>query len=154
MKKRLFSIFFFAVYWAILIKVMVFKQVPLIRIGHLMLNFGGTREGEANLVPFKTILPYFFGYKGWIIAGINLAGNILPLVPVGLFASFVFRNMTWKKSFVLAVATGIVIELMQVVFRVGIFDIDDVILNGLGVVIGYAALAIVKKWLWLRTDSV
>jgi glycopeptide antibiotics resistance protein len=45
--------------------------------------------------------------------------------------------MTWQKSLALAVAVGLAIEGMEVVFRVGIFDIDDVILNALGVMIGY-----------------
>ena len=133
-------------YSAILIKVMVFKDVPTIRIGSLMLNFGGTDAGHpANFVPFKTILPYLLGEKGLIIAGINLVGNIALLVPIGFFAPFVYRNMTWRKSLALAVAAGLVIEGMQVVFRVGIFDIDDVILNGLGVMIGYWAFTILAK---------
>jgi glycopeptide antibiotics resistance protein len=47
--------------------------------------------------------------------------------------------MTWRKSLALAVAVGLAIEGMEVVFRVGIFDIDDVILNALGVMLGYCA---------------
>jgi glycopeptide antibiotics resistance protein len=147
MKKRLLSAFILIVYSTILIKVMVFKDVPTIRIGHLMLNFGGTHEGPANLVPFKTILPYLLGEKGWMIAGINLVGNIVLLVPIGFLVPFVYRNMTWKKSVVLAVAAGLAIEGMQAVFRVGIFDIDDIILNGIGVMTGYWAFTILAKWM-------
>lgn len=103
-----------------------------------MLNFGGTdANGRANFLPFKTIVPYLLGDGGWIIAGINLVGNIAPLVPIGFLAPFVCRNMTWKKSLVLAVASGLAIEGMQVLFHVGIFDIDDVLLNALGVMVGY-----------------
>lgn len=141
-------------YSAILVQVMVFKDMPTIRIGRLMLNFGGTdASGQANFVPFKTILSYLLGYKGWIIAGINLVGNIVPLVPIGFLAPFVFRNMTWKKSLVLAAATGLAIEGMQVVFRVGIFDIDDLILNGLGVMIGYGTFSVITKWILPRLRS-
>ena len=145
MKKRLLSAFILIAYSAILIKVMVFKDLPVIRIGPLMLNFGGTQEGPANLVPFKTILPYLLGEKGLIIAGINLVGNIVLLVPIGFLVPFVFRNMTWKKSLALAVAAGFAIEGMQEVLHVGIFDIDDVILNGLGVMIGYWAFTILAN---------
>lgn len=129
-----------AAYSALLIKVMVFKDIPLIRVGHLMFNFGGAdANGQANLVPFKTILPYLLGYKGWIIAGINLAGNVGLLVPIGFLLPFVYRDVTWKKSLILAAAAGLAIEGLQVAFRVGIFDIDDVLLNALGVMIGYGA---------------
>ena len=47
----------------------------------------------------------------------------------------------------LAAAAGLAIEGMQVVLRVGIFDIDDVILNALGVMIGYWTFAILAKWM-------
>ena len=112
---------------------MVFKDVPLIRLGRLMINFGGTHEGQANLLPFKTILPYLLGEKGLMIAGINLIGNIVLLIPIGFLTPFVYRNMTWKKSLALAVSIGFAIEGMQALLHVGIFGIDDVILNGLGV---------------------
>ena len=132
--------------WAvILVKVMVLKDLPVITIGALMFNFGGSHDGPANLVPFKTILPYLFGKKGFIIAFINLAGNIVLLVPIGFLVPFVFRNMTWKKSLAPAVATGFAIEGMQALLHVGIFDIDDVILNGLGVMVGYWAFMMLAK---------
>jgi glycopeptide antibiotics resistance protein len=145
MKKRLISTFILIVYCAVLIKVMVFKDISIIRIGSLMLNFGGTHEGPANFVPFKTILPYLLGEKGFIIAGINIVGNIVLLVPIGFLVPFVYLKMTWKKSFALAVAAGFAIEGMQEVLLVGIFDIDDVILNGVGVMVGYWGFTIFPK---------
>ncbi len=138
------------VYSVFLIKVMVFKDVPLIKVGQLMLNFGGTAVGEANFVPLKTIVPYLLGYKGWIIAGINLVGNIALLVPIGFLVPFVYRNMTWKKTFILAAASGLAIEVVQTLLHVGIFDIDDVILNAFGVMIGYFAFLTLEKWVRLK----
>ncbi|HMH33465.1 MAG TPA: VanZ family protein [Puia sp.] len=145
MKKRLLSTFMLIAYSAILIKVMVFKDLPIIRIGSLIFKFGGTQTGPANFLPFKTILPYLRGEKGLIIAGINLVGNIVLLVPIGFLVPFVYRNMTWKKTLALAVAAGFAIEGMQALFRVGIFDIDDIILNGLGVIVGYWVFTILAK---------
>jgi glycopeptide antibiotics resistance protein len=55
MKKSLIAILILIAYSAVLIKVIVFKNLPLIRIGSLMIKFGGTQQGPANLVPFKTI---------------------------------------------------------------------------------------------------
>ena len=133
-------------YTAILIKVMVFKDLPLIRIGSFMLNLGGTHEGPPNILPFKTILPYLLGERGWLMAAINLAGNIALLVPVGLLAPFIYQRMSWKKALALAVAAGMAIEGMQIVLHVGIFDIDDVMLNGLGVMIGYWVFLMQAKW--------
>jgi glycopeptide antibiotics resistance protein len=130
---------------------MVFKNMPFIRIGPLMFKFGGTHEGPANLVPFKTIGLYLFGEKGFIISFINLAGNIVLLAPIGFLVPFVYRNITWRKTIVLAVAAGLAIEGMEALLHVGIFDIDDVILNGLGFMAGYLAFIIAaKKIRWTR----
>jgi glycopeptide antibiotics resistance protein len=145
MKQRIISTFLLIAYSAVLIKVMVYKDVPMIRIGSLMIYFGGSQTGPANLVPFKTILVYLLGEKGLMIGGINLVGNIVLLMPVGFLVPLIFRNITWKKTLAVAVAFGFAIEGLQVVLRVGIFDIDDVILNGLGVMIGYWAFTILAK---------
>jgi len=146
MKKRLVPALVLAAYGALLIKVMVFKDLPTIRVGRLMFNFGGADAGHApNFVPFSTIVPYLLGHKGLIIAGVNLVGNVALLVPVGLLLPFVYWNLTWKKSLVVAVASGFIIETLQTVLRVGIFDIDDVILNALGVIIGYWIFVILAK---------
>lgn len=146
MYKRFLPSFLLIIYSAVLIKVMVLKDVPIVRTGSVMLNFGGTQEGHANLVPFKTIVPYVLGHKGLIIGGINLIGNIVLLVPVGILIPFIYRGVTWKKVFMLAVGTSFLIETMQVMLRVGIFDIDDVLLNAFGVMIGYWMVRIFTHW--------
>lgn len=126
---------------------MVFKDMPTIQIGQLMLNFSGTNAGHGpNFVPFKTILPYLLGHKGLIIAGINLIGNIALLIPIGFLVPCINQKLNWKNSLFIAIISGLTIEMMQVVLGVGIFDIDDILLNALGVMIGYWAFLIFAKW--------
>lgn len=137
MKKHLIATILLIVYCAILFKVMVLKDLPVIRIGHLRLKFGGAHEGNANLIPFKTIIPYLLGKGGFIISGLNIIGNIFLLVPIGFLVPISFQRINWTNALILAFATGFSIELLQVVLQVGIFDIDDVILNGIGVLLGY-----------------
>jgi len=137
MKKRLLSFLLLLAYTIILVKVMVLKDVPMIRMGPVMLNFGGTQVGDPNYIPFKTILPYLLGEYGFLIGALNIIGNIAFLIPIGFLLPFVFAQIDWKKSLVLAILSGMLIELTQVVLHLGIFDIDDVILNGLGVMIGF-----------------
>ena len=148
MKKRIISIILFIAYIAALIKVMVFKDIPTIHVGQLMLNFAGTDTGHGpNFVPFTTIVPYLLGSKGLIIGGINIVGNIALLVPLGFLLPFVYPKIAWKKSLLIAIASGLSIETMQTVLHVGIFDVDDVILNALGVMIGFWAFIVLSKWL-------
>ncbi len=137
MKQRILSAFLLLAYVFVLIKVLVFKDLALIRIGQLRLNFGGTQEGPANLIPFKTILYYLKGNNGLLIAGINIIGNIIALIPLGFLVPLFYKHMNWERSILLALMAGFSIELTQVALHIGIFDIDDVILNGLGVIIGY-----------------
>jgi glycopeptide antibiotics resistance protein len=151
MKKRLLPTTVLILYIAILIKVMVYKDLPTIKIGTLILKLGGTDGGHpANFVPFKTIVPYLFG-SNLIISGSNLAGNIALLVPVGLLLPLVFKSINWKKALMLAVTAGLAIECLQVILRVGIFDVDDVILNALGVMVGYWSYKLLVEW--IRTKN-
>lgn len=146
MHKRLISGILLVAYGAFLVKVMVLKDMPLVRVGRLMLNFGGTDGGHpANLVPFTTIVPYLLGNKGLIIAGINIVGNIALLAPLGFLAPFAYRGITRGKALALGAASGLGIETLQAALRVGIFDIDDVILNALGFMIGFGVFAILAR---------
>lgn len=147
MHTRLLSSLLLAAYSALLIKVMVFKDIPVIHIGRMMFKFGGVEAaGAPNLMPFATIIPYLLGANGELIGGVNLIGNVVLLVPVGLLLPFVIKNLNWKTSFLLAIAAGLLIEGLQVLLQVGIFDIDDVILNALGVMVGYwITVGIVQK---------
>jgi glycopeptide antibiotics resistance protein len=149
--KRVLTVLALVAYGAVLIKVMVFKDVPTIHLGVMMLNFSGTDGGHPpNFVPFKTIGPYLLGANGLIIAGINLVGNIIFLVPIGVLAAIAHARMMWRRLLAVAIVAGLTIEALQVVLQVGIFDIDDVILNALGVVIGYSTFVILDNWMRAR----
>jgi len=147
MRKRLIPTFILIAYSAILIKLIVFKtQRPIrIKLLHLQLKFTDHGTGHVNFLPFKTIWPYLHGHPNWLIAIVNLVGNMVPFVPMGFLVPFVYRKMTWQKSLVLAAAVGLAMEGLELVFRVGIFDIDDVILNALGVMIGYWVFAVFER---------
>ena len=41
---------------------------------------------------------------------------------------------------------SLTVEILQLVFRVGTFDVDDLILNTLGGIIGYLLLILLEKW--------
>jgi glycopeptide antibiotics resistance protein len=135
-KTRLFSAIILAAYGTFLIKLLVFKG-ELLDTELLTINFAGSSTGQVNLVPFRTIWPYLHGEPQWSIALINLVGNIALFVPIGFIVPFVYRRTTWRNSLALAVAFSLVIEGMQAVLRLGIFDVDDVMLNSFGVTVGH-----------------
>ena len=129
---------------------MVFKAIPVIRIGHLRLRFAGTHTGPGNFVPFRSIVPLLSGQGNQLIAMVNLFGNIIPFMPIGLVAPLVVRSISWQKALALGVVTGLTCEVLEVVFRVGIFDVDDILLNAFGVMLGYGVFVMFKRRLQPR----
>ena len=100
---------------------------------------GEMQDYHYNLVLFKEI-KRFWNYRnqlGIFSAYANLAGNILIFVPFGFFmpVACVRRNLfaTATEAFLLS----LLIEVIQLITRVGCFDVDDLFLNTLGGVIGY-----------------
>ena len=92
---------------------------------------------HANYVPFKTILPQLRGKPRWSSAIMNLVGNTLLFAPVGFLVGLLYPQRRWPAALVLAVGVGITMEVMEGLLRVGVVDIDDVLLNVLGVLSGY-----------------
>ncbi len=74
-------------------------------------------------------------------------------MPVGIF-TLVFLNIRKKKNgFIVGAIVGLVfsmcVEVTQYILSVGIFDVDDLILNTLGAIVGvffyYKVLKIIEK---------
>ncbi len=137
MKQKLISTILLIAYIGIIIKVLILKDIPAFHIGYVTLDFAGTHDGPANWIPFKTIIPYLLGSGGWLIGGLNILGNIILLVPVGFLWPFVFTKTNWKQIIIVAILGCLLIEGTQAFLHIGIFDIDDVILNAIGIIIGF-----------------
>ena len=60
--------------------------------------------------------------------------------------------MLWeeKKGFLFTVSVtfqmSLTVEVLQLLFRVGSFDVDDLILNTLGGILGYFLLKKIERW--------
>lgn len=130
-KRLLFTAFLFGVYLLILIKLIVFKLPADLTTANPWLAFS-----NGNYLPFKTILGYLGGEPSWRIAMDNLLGNVLLFVPLGIFLPSLWRTITWKGVLTVALGFSVALEISQL-FVVGTPDIDDVILNSLGVILGY-----------------
>ena len=114
-------------------------------------NYGRIHGQEIyryNLVPFKEI-ERFWIYRSelGIHSFYNLVGNILIFMPAGFFVPILWRN---KRGFMFTVCVtfqmSLLVEILQLVLRVGSFDVDDLILNTLGGMLGYILLVLMGKW--------
>ena len=150
MRTRLFPALILTAYSAVLIYAVVFKGLMPADLSHKAPPARPSRQARppttqprtviirwgANFVPFKTVLPQLRGEPRWSTAIMNLAGNTVLFVPVGVLVPLVHRRMTWPKSLAVGVAVGVAMEGMQWVLHVGIVDVDDVILNAFGAMVG------------------
>ncbi len=102
---------------------------------------------SVNIIPFKTIGNYILHAPNKWVLMTNLLGNVLAFCPLGFLAPVVFDSMrTLKKAVILGACTSVLIELLQLVFRIGSTDIDDVILNTIGCLIGYGLVSILLRY--------
>ncbi|QOS97799.1 VanZ family protein [Brevibacterium sp. JNUCC-42] len=94
----------------------------------------------VNLIPFDTISTFLMNYDHYNsdILVKNLLGNIIIYIPMGIFMPLLFTTMnSMKKVVVFTVIFSLVINILQVTTKIGVFDIDDIMLNVVGGVIGY-----------------
>ena len=115
-------------------------------------RLGAPGEASLNLRPFETIRRFLWVLQnshqlGMVThAVINLAGNVVMFVPLGLLLPAVWSSLRrfwlWLGS-----VTGVIlmVELVQLATRLGACDVDDVILNLLGAFLGYGLW-----WLFCR----
>lgn len=106
----------------------------------------------VNLIPFKTVWLYLRGdlpvNPGDVVmmSFANLAGNVLLLAPMGFLLPLLYDRMrSWKKNLLLGVTFSLTLEMVQY-FLGRTADIDDVLLNSLGILLGYAAWRVVSFW--------
>ncbi|MHA6532433.1 VanZ family protein [Paenibacillus sp. BAC0078] len=116
----------------------------------MFLGFGRTVHTEGplqyNLVPLRTVRLYFDLGNGvsFSMRLINLLGNVAVFAPYGLLLPLLIRHLqSFIRLALLAIPGILVLETMQMLLRVGSFDIDDLLLNLLGVCIGYGLLLII-----------
>lgn len=111
-------------------------------------------EYRYNLKLFDTILLYvkyknLVGMKAVIL---NLLGNVAAFMPFGFFIPILRKKPAGALLVVcLSFDLSLLIEIMQLIFKVGTFDVDDLFLNTLGGLAGYLCLKLLqrlnRKWL-------
>lgn len=98
---------------------------------------------NINLIPFRSISPYLknitepYAFK-------NIIANILVFIPLGFFVSNKNSKNVFK-TLVICISVILSIECIQLLFKIGFFDVDDIILNFTGSLIGMGINKILIK---------
>lgn len=103
----------------------------------------------ANLYPFRiNLIPfvYLLDYPVFREAMLNLIGNISMFIPIGVIWPMVFKELdTHKKVIAAGAGFSLCVEILQLPFFDRVSDIDDLLLNTCGFLIGYGLYLLIKK---------
>ncbi|KQX56590.1 MULTISPECIES: VanZ family protein [unclassified Paenibacillus] len=135
----------FTLYVYILFKIILFKfgSIDMSFLWHqLRLNLWNTDHmsrqiQKGNLVPFKEISGTIHDISSHGL--INLVGNFTIFIPYGIFLGLMLRNkkISCMDAFILSLGLSLILELAQAFFSIGRYDVDDLILNSSGGLIGF-----------------
>ena len=102
----------------------------------------------ANIIPFRINLAPFVNitdYEKLFEVKLNIIGNTAMFIPIGIIWPSVYKELnTPAKAIGAGMLLSLCIEVLQLPFYDRVTDIDDLILNSLGFIIGYGIYAIVK----------
>lgn len=134
----------FAVYGFALIYILFWSRIGRYRYD----SFFEYVKYSVNLIPFKTVWGYVEDYIAegpWVLtlAIRNIGGNFILFFPMGMVLPCLFpKTQKFRRTVLISFCTILCVELIQLLLRCGIFDVDDLILNISGWFIGFAMLKI------------
>ena len=148
--RRGFSYIFFASIFAIYL-LFAIDEV------YLPIYFGGGFEGEAvDISANLNLIPFYFGRFGTLQSSLmTLILNVILTIPFGFGISFIApikpKTILWLAPLVGLITEGgqLLIMFFQP-YSLRIVDINDVLMNTLGVIVGYILFRVFAyMYLWL-----
>ncbi|SHJ21981.1 VanZ like family protein [Parasporobacterium paucivorans DSM 15970] len=109
-----------------------------------------------NLVLFKEINRFLsnVGTLGLYAVVLNIAGNILVFIPFGLLVPVISIQ---KRGFLfvafMAFGFSLLVEAVQLILKIGCFDVDDLLMNTIGGCIGYLIFLVYRKISYRRKTA-
>lgn len=106
-----------------------------------VVTFQDVSWSTSNFIPFKEILRYNIGssmfYK-------NVLGNMVMFVPFGFFVSYFLKLEKMYSITLITLLTSVTIEITQLLIG-RVFDVDDLLLNLIGGIVGFLLYELVHK---------
>lgn len=138
------------VLWAYAAAVLAVTMGPFLYDPAVIAARSAYEEGANNLIPLRTIVNYFWGGSSWAIVS-QVLGNLFLLTPLGFLVPQLFSRVdSARKALAVGFTVSLSIELVQLLYSTILgftykkFDVDDLLLNTIGALIGYAC------WLGVR----
>ncbi|MBD5549465.1 MAG: VanZ family protein [Lachnospiraceae bacterium] len=98
-----------------------------------------------NLIPFRSMSTQIEYITQWWALK-NLFGNIIPFIPFGFLLPIAYKKFNSTiKVLSMGLASILIIEIFQFFTKLGSFDVDDIILNMIGIVCGYLMFLVINR---------
>ena len=154
---REISLLLFLLYFLLLLNITIFKgssisfRNPL--NSYVYKKYG--ISGIINFIPFiETIKTMTDGHTPIMNPLRNIFGNILAFMPLGFFIPLLFSKYNnVKKIFILGLTSSLCIEIVQLFVGYNITDIDDLIYNTTGAMLGLLCFKLLKKIIRLNKSK-
>ena len=150
----------FTIYCLLLITILFLNNEYRIGGFQNISTFSREHFETSNIIPFATIIGYVSGMvsndinTGIVI--INLVTNLLLFAPMGFFIPMLFQDKikNTKQFLIIIIILTFLVEIIQFITYRGSTDIDDIILNTIGVSIVYILMKtkVVEKLLEKAID--
>lgn len=118
-------------------------SVALLLIEYIFLVFCSTvifrATGETRQYDFHP----FWSYDRPELLVENIM-NVVVFISVGLLLGIAFKQMTWWKVLLIGCGISVTIEALQFFFMRGFSEVDDVMHNTLGCLLGYGIITILR----------
>lgn len=119
-------------------------------LGYLLFLLYGTLFGRQKFEEFQYELSFLWEYRlafqGSRIWFTQIWNNIIMFVPLGMFYG---EQRCWKSGWCRALLAGCIcsgmIEILQLVLKLGLFEFDDILNNSIGMMIGYGLTKIRRR---------
>jgi len=105
-------------------------------------------DERLHVIPFYSKIKYLSTDHSLIelcTFYIDIIGNILMFIPLPFYVFFILGRTNFRNVIVIAFLTSFLIEFIQFSFHLGVADIDDLLLNTLGAIIGLTTIKLIKK---------
>lgn len=143
---RIISWFIFIVYLIFLVYFLFFSE----QLGRVPSD-----DYKYSLIPFKEIRRYLVYWReiGAVYVLLNLFGNMVCFVPFGFVLPIISKaQRRFGKILALSFFSSLLVELIQLVSKVGSCDVDDILLNTLGGILGYGLFCLFHR-IFLRKEK-
>lgn len=106
----------------------------------------GISAEYLNLIPFTALrdLITSLSHGSTYYLTVNIIGNIAVFAPIGIFVPLLWRNISFRKTVLIGCLSSMFIEISQLP-QMRVTDIDDVLLNTLGAIIGFLIYMLINK---------